>query len=227
MPSTTKFKPTEARGTALAEEVLAAIEAEEAYNERKVEGSRHKIDKRNAWAQHTWGEIYLDSLPAGTEIELVEKKPSSYPHGSAWLLGEHLAVIDSGVSCGTAMCFAGHAVTLVGDRMLFSIDELAAAQLKAKGLKANVKRFANKFLKEHSLGISAGSPVVVYSEYVLTREGKIEKTSDRARKLLKLSSGEAEALFGGRNDLWDLRGYVQRMRDGFRVNSGQKVARKR
>lgn len=224
MPTTTsKFTPTEARGTALAEEVLATIEAEEAYNNRRVEGSMHKLDKKNAWAQHTWGEIHIEDLPAGTEIELVQdvRKPSA-----AYGLGEHLAVIDSGVTCGTAMCFAGHAVTLVGDRMLFNIDALAARQLQAKGLKANIKRFARKFRKDHLSGIS-GYRGAVASEYVLTREGKIEKTEERARKLLGLTKPEAEAMFGGSNGLSSLREYVRYMRDGRHLTTGRPTRRKR
>lgn len=225
MPSSNKFTPTEARGTALAEEILAEIEAEEAYNERRRFGPTHHIDKKNAWHQGVWGEVHLDSLPPGTEIELVEGVRRS--SDMDWTVGDHLAVIDSGVSCGTAMCFAGHAVTLAGDRMLFGISAEAADALKAKGLKANVKRLANKFRRTGGGGIARHGSDSVPSEYVLTREGKIERIEARARKLLKLTKAEAEMMFRGQNDLRDLRALVDRMKEDRRLDSGHKVGRKR
>ena len=225
MPTATRYI-SEKRGTALAEEVLDTIEAEEAFNQRALYGSTHHIDKKNAWAQYTWGELHLDSLPPGTEIELVDLPKGSGNADVTWM--GPLATIDSGVTCGTAMCFAGHAVTLAGDRMLFGVTADAARELqRKKGFKSNVKRFVNQFRRddrEHRI-LTDSHGMAAAVTYVLTREGKVRRIEERARELLGLSAGEADTLFSAHNDLHELRNHVQRMSAGFRLNSNRKVRR--
>lgn len=224
-----QFAPTEARGSALADEVLAEIEAERAYNNRYVEGPTHRIEKKNAWMQGNWGEVFLDALPAGTQIELVPPDVKTSRQASGLDL-KSLAVIDSGVTCGTAGCFAGHAATLAGDRMLVGLSPQAAEALRQKGLKANVKRFMNKFFKEmpSSAVVSpywSSSTTRSSADYVLTREGKIEHISERAKKLLGLTAKEVDVLFAGSNSINDLRLYVEQMRQGYNLVTGRKKRR--
>lgn len=225
-----QFAPTEARGSALADEVLAEIEAEHAYNNRRNEGPTHRIEKRNAWTQGQWGEVHLDALPAGAQIELVPSG-TKLSRMSSGLDLDNLAVIDSGVTCGTAMCFAGHASTLVGDRMLIGLSLQAAEALRQKGLKANVKRFLNKFFKEMptTSALSSywnSSTTRSSADYVLTRDGKIEHISERARKLLGLNANEVDVLFAGSNSIHDLRHYVEQMKQGYNLVTGRKKRRK-
>ena len=220
MPSKTPYV-SEKRGADLAAEVLETIEAEEAFNQRAIYGSTHHIDKRNAWTQHTWGEVHLNDLPPGTEIELITEKPRDLQY-----LYHELAILDSPVSCGTAMCFAGHAATLAGDRMLFGVTSEAAARLRArKGFRSNVKRFVNKFRSqghEHRILTDAYYGLAAPVSWVLTREGKVERIEDRARELLGLSHAESDALFSGSNSLRNLSEYVARMKDGRHLTTGRK-----
>lgn len=218
MPST--FTPTKKRGPELAREVLDIIEFEEqrahAEEDRWV-GVSELVEDQGVWSQSTWGELYLDKLPPGVDVEAVPQsvKGTGYIDHDAELVS-----ISGGLSCGTAMCFAGHVVNLVGDRPVFIMDKRYTHQLHQGKKRKNLRRWLNK-VREYA-GISTQENM----SQVLTPEGKVQHVKERARELLGLTYAEAETMFSGANTLPQLRRYVQRMEESRHVGNGKKKRRR-
>lgn len=212
MPST--FTPTKKRGPELAREVLDIIE----FEEERVQADTDRwvsvddlVKDQVVWVQSTWGEIFLDKLPPGVDVEVVPPEAATdffgYPRD--------MVSISGGLSCGTAMCFAGHVVNLVGDRPVISMDPLYTQNLRRGKKRKNLRRWLNKLSGNR---ISTQENI----SQVFTPEGKVEPVKDRARKLLGLTEAEADAMFSGANTLPQLRRYVQRMEENRHVGNGKK-----
>lgn len=100
------FRPTAKRGAELLREVLAAIEADIAFEQMgRVFGDE---DHGGRWDQRWWGEVPLsDAVLAAAEQR------------ASW------SVIPAGVAyeaCGTTACVAGHACLLVGDSPMVEVS---------------------------------------------------------------------------------------------------------
>jgi hypothetical protein len=210
------FTPTTKRGVALAREVLDRIEVEEIERERSTE-----ISHANQWRQATWSAIQgLDALPKGIEVELVPQKALA----SVGITSPMVA-LDAGLTCGTNMCFAGHASHALGDRLTYGVTPTVARTLREwAGGRFNLRRFARK-LRER--GDSRGN--TVFGDYgrdtsfVWTTENRVEHISKRARRALQLTEDEAEFMFAGGNDIFRLRLGVQRMEEGKNARTGKKT----
>lgn len=203
---------TEKRGAELAREILDTIEAEE----RRRNGFTvdEIVDDTNAWNQGVWGNAYLDAMPAGVDVEPVSMELFGEPwHGS-------FVSLSGGITCGTAMCFAGHAVNMVGDRLAVPVPPHVIGNWRGKARK-NFRRWFNKVRPELGEGDGeCNEPTPI--DKVITNDGRIMRIADRARELLGLTELEADALFAGSNALNDLRTGVRRMEEGRHVSTGRK-----
>lgn len=218
MATSPKFKPSTNRGVALAEEVLAVIEAEEEVkNGFSIDNA---MISQNVWQQSVWGRTDLDTLPPGTSIEVI---PSSIVPTNFWDNDGAYIAIDAGVSCGTAMCFAGHAAALVGDRLVVGVSDavLISALSRSQKARHNVRRILNAVVKRSGLPIG-GIDKDLRASHVITADGRVMRVSDRARELLGLSEGDTDKLFDGSNQLKDLRRYVKRLKEDRYLSNGRK-----
>lgn len=211
---------TENRDAKLAREILDVIEDEEARKIKNWEDWGDLVkDGHNAWNQGTWGEIWLNELPASTDIEAL---PLQAYGGVYNYRDNELVSISGGLSCGTAMCFAGHAVNMVGDRPVFNIDKAYTRDLHTGKMRKNLKRWMSKVGRQSHTFTPFRPWVSATISTVLTPEGQLVNVSDRAQELLGLSFNEADALFNGGNDLPTLRKYVARMEEDRNIITGRK-----
>jgi len=206
----TKFKPTQKRGAALAREILTLIEAEQdvLYSENHA--------PKNQWRQVSWALLNAEALPAGTKVEVVD--PRLLRRTRSWYEGEHALVFSQGLTCGSAMCFAGHATHLAGDRMITRADPNWTDAIGA-GKTSNWKRALKKASKFFLRG---DAPLQFAADFVLTDGGRVQGIGDRARQLLGLTKRESSAFFEANNSLTTLRLYVERMERGQNIITGQK-----
>lgn len=225
----TKFAPTQLRGTALARQILDTIEAEERLRV-KLDFNATDIDdfaragKSNAWLQTSWAWIDLDALPPGTEAELIDTTSINL-HNSRWNGGDSALALSQGLSCGTAMCFAGHATHLAGDRMIVPVSEVQWSQVLGDKKRGNLRRLMNKAKVKYN---SFGRPrFTSNTDWVITEDEKLVWISDRARELLGLSKAEANLLFDAQNSLSTLQLLVAQMEEGRNLITGRKLVRKK
>lgn len=189
-----KFKPSTNRGAALAREVLDAIEYEHAQAE-KLDLDRWDEDltkEGTAWNQGIWFEAHPENFAADTKAKVVEKSDC-----------QATVALEPRITCGTAMCFAGHATNMVGDRFLITL--LPEAREKIGNVAPGGDR---KFSKIYE-ALNSDTDVEVYiTDMVVTRNGRRKSIEERARELLGLSWEDAGILFYGDNLIEDLRFYV-------------------
>jgi len=208
MPSllATKREPTQKRGAELAREILTEIEAEEERRQKLPGEILPELTKNgNAWNQGTWASLFTDSLPSGVEVEVL--RPEVYQ--GLYNPGSDFGIIafSPGLSCGTAMCFAGHAALAVGDR--FATGVYAQDIDKQIGKRKNWRRLAHK-LEWDDADV----------QDVFTIDGKYVSIRQRAQELLGLDVSEAVVLFRPENTLYQLQQYVGLMEQGLHLVSG-------
>lgn len=208
----TKFKPSQKRGAAFAREILNVIEAEE----RSV---RFASDApQNRWQQSSWARLNAFQLPAGTEVEIVD--PALLHRAHHWHGSDHALVFSQGLTCGSAMCFAGHAVHLAGDRMVTPVNARWAEAI-GTGKASNWKRALKRARKIFSFG--GPYPSLQFSaDFVLTDNERVQRINERARELLGLSRAEGLQFFEANNNLSTLRLYVERMERGQHIITGRR-----
>lgn len=214
----TKFAPTQKRGPALAREILTVIEAEE-------DALYSDSAPKNQWRQASWALLNAEALPAGTEVEVVD--PALLRRTRSWYEGDHALVFSQGLTCGSAMCFAGHATHLAGDRMITRANQDwtdAVGTGKTSNWKRALKKASKFFL---SRGRGREAPLQFSADFVLTNEGRVQRIGDRARQLLGLTKHESSAFFEANNTLATLRLYVERMERGENIVTGAKRSRGR
>ncbi|AVR77524.1 hypothetical protein SEA_INTERFOLIA_16 [Mycobacterium phage InterFolia] len=213
---------TDKRGAALAREILTIIEAEEAALARVHDSldavSRTPRPTQTVWNQGVWGQVDFEQMPPRSTIEYLDPETIT---GLSGILeaDEHLVAISGGgPSCGTALCFAGHASLMVGDRFVMALDEKTVAPLRTGKVRRSLRHFLNRY--RHRTAMSQHSEGLVAS-VVVTPEREVIRVDDRARNLLGLSKSEANALFGPCNTLADLRRYVEMMERGQNLSTGK------
>ncbi|QAY13957.1 hypothetical protein SEA_COLT_9 [Mycobacterium phage Colt] len=212
---------TDKRGAKLAREILTQIEAEvEAQLVRESSTST----EGPVWNQSVWVMVDLDLLPPRSSVELIDpatitaRRSLDYvPNGHAVRSGL-AAAIDSGVgpSCGTALCFAGHASIMAGDRYLIPVRPEVAQKLRTGRVRRSLRHFVNNY--RHKLPPSLSD---ILGSTVITPDNEVTTVEIRARELLGLTAGEAETLFAGGNTLSDLRRYVEMMERGQNLSTGK------
>lgn len=211
----TKFKPTQLRGPALAREILTVIEAEQ--DARFIDDA-----PKNRWHQQSWARLSIESLPPGTEVEVID--PKLLHRTKSWYAGDYALAFNQGLTCGTAMCFAGHAAHLAGDRMVVASHpdwtDLISEQ-KTSNWKRTITKARKRFLSLHSGRVR---PELEFSaEFVITGDDQRLRTiSERARNLLGLTKPEAARFFDAHNTLPELRLYVERMERGENIINGRR-----
>lgn len=216
----TKFAPTTKRGAALAREILTTIEAEEAKRQRYDIDYQMINDKTNVWNQSTWVAVEVASFPPGVEVEAVPQSAVSIKDKWAF---EDMGIIafSNGLSCGTAMCFAGHVTHALGDRMLMTVPPRAVESLTKR---QNFKRFAKKIRSSFRRNVFTHFNSA--ADYVLNSETqRVEHIRHRAQEALDLTNGEASKFFSAGNGLETLRRYVERMEDGRNIVTHRRDAR--
>jgi len=218
------IEPTTKRGAELAREVLDTIEYVEARfgDAETYLDLEEQVREGPAWEQGTWGQVWLDDLPSGVDVEAVPSEAWEHNDLNSYY-GSTLISVSGGLSCGTAMCFAGHTVNMAGDRLVVSIDQRVVKTLRGGAARKNLKRWLNKLRRRDDLPVQyldgqSGNQVV----QVITPEGKVTTIAQRAQELLGLTDNEADTLFSGGNDLSELRRYVQRMEENRHVTNGRK-----
>ena len=128
------------------------------------------------------------------------------------------------------MCFAGHAVHQVGDRMVVRAPSIVIRELGDKKtgkwrkivrkvVENGNNRFGNNFYAEDTFDMVAA--------HALTANGNLEAIQVRARKLLGLTPHEADRFFDAENSLDLLRVYVKRMEDGRNIVTNRSTKKTR
>lgn len=140
-----------------------------------------------------WGRISLPGLAkAGADLDNL-LNPVDEHHGATGNEPQTLARLALPASmlqkaCGSAYCFAGHAVLLAGDTPLVSIER-----------------------HQRETNVLAGEATM---KEVLTPKGQRMTVYDRACELLGLSTEQADVLFDSQNTIEDLLQLVPRLIDG-------------
>ncbi|ATN87694.1 hypothetical protein SEA_BIGSWOLE_15 [Mycobacterium phage Bigswole] len=214
---------TDKHGAELAREILTQIEAEVEAQLVCDSSTGESSTEGPVWNQSVWAVVDLDLLPPRSSVELIDpatitaRRSLDYvPNGRAVRSGL-AAAIDSGVgpSCGTALCFAGHASLMAGDRYLIPVRPEVAQKLRTGRVRRSLRHFVNNYrhkLRDH------GAKVL---STVITPDNEVTTVEIRARELLGLTAGEAETLFAGGNTLSDLRRYVEMMEQGLHLVTGR------
>ncbi|URM86173.1 hypothetical protein SEA_BIGGITYBASS_74 [Gordonia phage BiggityBass] len=189
--TTTEFTPTTNRGTALLHEVMGLIEAEvaaEAQAQQQMTDWLANDSSARHWDQGDWLQADLGKIADRVNLVALATTELGLPDATALTEYEGEFVhIDLPPTvrnmCGTAGCFAGHAVMAVGD-----MPHLTA-------------------LVGDILG---REPVEVSMHQVTTYDtGDTLMVEDRAAALLEIGQGTADVLFNASNTLADLRAIVE------------------
>lgn len=100
--------------------------------------------------------------------------------------------------CETGMCFAGHVAQLAGGVFPYDANDFRLTRVDP----------------------NPDAAPVAHSQIVVSPEGLSSPIAIFARKMLKLDSGQADALFGGGNDLDDLEAMVDKLDAGIDIAYG-------
>lgn len=194
----TFFKTTRKRGAKLARHVLDIIEIERDQTKSRPMPSA----TTNAWNQRTWARVESDKL-------------NGHVFDVTGLNTEQVKLIaPKGIDCGTAMCFAGHAAVLAGDRLVVPVSFWGRWSLFDK-LKGKRRLSGDEICK------TVGSDSLEVS-LVRLPNGQVRNIEDRAQELLGLEPEEANELFAASNNIRTLRKYVDMMEQGRHLISGEK-----
>ncbi|WZB38742.1 hypothetical protein SEA_DIRTMONSTER_14 [Mycobacterium phage DirtMonster] len=215
---------TDKRGAALAREILTIIEAEEAALARACESLdaviRTPRPTQTVWNQGVWGQVDFEQMPPRSTIEYLDPETIT-GHSDILEVDDQVplvAISGGGPSCGTALCFAGHASLMVGDRFVMALDEKTVAPLRTGKVRRSLRHFLNRY-RDRAAMSRYGDGLV--ASVVVTPEREVIRVEDRARNLLGLSKSEAGALFSPVNTLADLRRYVEMMERGQNLSTGK------
>lgn len=204
------FVPTQARGAALAREILTQIQDEVRLAARSRKSHTRPTHTRNAWNQGVWAQLHLADFCRDVRFKVTKARQKKYSSSCDTAKSETVqrVIAPVGLSCGSAMCFAGHVDAAVGDQFIVAEDRLAyAPKLDAEVDPAT--------LAQSLTGLT------VMVEEVITTTGRRAQIGQRARQLLGLTGNEASTLFSAQNTLEDLTRYVEAMERGENIYTGR------
>ncbi|QDF17604.1 hypothetical protein SEA_YAGO84_73 [Gordonia phage Yago84] len=189
--TTPEFAPSTNRGTALLHEIMALVEAEvaaEAQAQQQMTDWLASYSSARHWDQGDWLQANLGAVSDSVNLVALATADLGLPDATALADYEGEFVhIDLPPTvrnlCGTAGCFAGHAVMAVGD-----MPHLSA--------------LVGDILGHERIDVSMHQ-VTTYDT------GDTLMVEDRAADLLGIDTTTADVLFNASNTLADLRAIVE------------------